>query len=66
LLVNGVAYLAISATGLLLPQHLVLVSTITTPARFGAVALMLWLLIVGVRETSPPRAPAATREAVRP
>jgi len=49
LFVNGLAYLAISATGLLLPQYLKLVSTIATPVLFGEVALMLWLLIVGAR-----------------
>jgi hypothetical protein len=49
LFVNGLAYLAISATGLLLPQYSKLVSTIATPALFGEVALMLWLLIFGAR-----------------
>ena len=49
LLLNGLAYLAISSTGLLLPQHLARVSTIATPVLFGEVALMLWLLIMGVR-----------------
>ena len=49
LLVNGVAYLAISTTGLLVPQSLKAVTMIATPALFGEVALMLWLLIVGAR-----------------
>lgn len=49
LFINGLAYLAISATGLLLPQHHKMVFMIATPALFGEMALMLWLLIAGVR-----------------
>jgi hypothetical protein len=49
LFINGVAYIMISSTGLLVPQHHKLVSTIATPVLFGEVALMLWLLIVGAR-----------------
>jgi hypothetical protein len=49
LFVNGLAYMAISCTGLLLPEHLKLVSTIATPILFGEVAFTFWLLIVGVR-----------------
>ena len=54
LFINGLAYLAQSATGLLLPQYLKLVSTIASPVLFGEVALMLWLLIVGARGQSSP------------
>ena len=56
LFINGLAYVAMSATGLLLPQHLKMVSTVATPVLFGEMALMLWLLIVGARDqpsTSP-------------
>lgn len=49
LFINGLAYLIMSATGLLLPQHYKLVYAIATPVLFGEVALMLWLLIVGAR-----------------
>jgi len=49
LIVNGFAYLANSFTGLLLPQHLGVVSTITFPILLGEVAFMLWLLIVGAK-----------------
>jgi hypothetical protein len=49
LFVNGLAYVTISSTGLLLPQHLKAVTTIATPVLFGEVVLMLWLLIVGAR-----------------
>ena len=57
LFINGLAYVAISSTGLMLPQHLKTVSTLATPVLFGEVALMLWLLIVGARV--PPAAVAA-------
>lgn len=49
LFINGLAYLTISATGLLVPQHQKMVSTIATPVLFGEMALMLWLVIVGAR-----------------
>jgi len=52
LFINGLAYLVISSTGLLLPQHHKIVFTIATPALFGEMALMLWLLIVGARAQS--------------
>lgn len=49
LFINGLAYLALSATGLFSPEDTKMVRTITTPALFGEVALMLWLLIMGAR-----------------
>lgn len=49
LFLNGLAYLAISSTRLVLPQQVKLISSLATPVLFGEVALMLWLLIVGVR-----------------
>ena len=49
LVINGLAYLTISTTGLLWPEHLKVVSNFSTPFLFGEVALMLWLLIVGAR-----------------
>ena len=49
LFLNGLAYLALSATGMLLPEHVKIVRTIITPILFGEMALMLWLLIMGVR-----------------
>jgi hypothetical protein len=58
LFINGLAYIAISATGLVFPQHLKMVSLITTPILFGEVALMLWLLVVGIRV--PPLSRAST------
>ena len=50
LFINGLAYMVISSTGILLPQHLTLVSEIALPVLFGEVAFTLWLLIVGARE----------------
>lgn len=50
LILNGFAYLAMSFTGLLLPQYEDMVSKIAFPALFGELALMLWLAIRGVKE----------------
>ncbi len=60
LIANGFAYLATSFTGLLLPQHLDLVSKITLPILLGEVAFTLWLLIVGVRFRTTAGSSAAT------
>ena len=49
LIINGVAYVAMSLTGLLLPQYSRAVFTVATPVLFGEAAFMLWLLIVGAR-----------------
>lgn len=50
LLLNGLAYLALSATGLLLPRYEDTVSTIAAPVQLGEVAFMLWLLVMGAKE----------------
>ena len=49
LYVNGLAYVVLSLTGLLLPDYYRPALTIATPLLFGEVALMLWLLIKGAR-----------------
>jgi hypothetical protein len=49
LIVNGSAYVALSLCALLLPQYAGMVSRYTFPFLFGELAMMLWLLIVGVR-----------------
>jgi hypothetical protein len=49
LFINGLAYVALSAIGLAAPDHYNLPFKLATPILFGEVALMLWLLIVGVR-----------------
>lgn len=57
LIVNGFAYVAISFTGLLLPQYGNLVFRVSMPILFGELAIMFWLLIKGVKVR-----PAATLE----
>lgn len=49
LIVNCFAYLAMSFTGLLLPQHYDMVFRIATPFLLGEAAIMLWLLIMGAK-----------------
>jgi hypothetical protein len=49
LFVGGVCYLALSITGLLLPQYEDLVFRIGSPARLGEIVFMLWLLIMGAK-----------------
>ncbi len=49
LIINGFAYLAISFTGLLLPQYEDMVSNYAFPALFGEMAIMLWLVIKGAK-----------------
>jgi hypothetical protein len=58
LIINGFAYLAMSFTGLLLPQYEDTVSNIAFPAQLGEVAFMLWLLVMGAK-TQPSAAPAS-------
>ena len=48
LIVNGSAYVVLSLCALLLPQYAGMVSRYTFPLLFGELAMMLWLLIVGV------------------
>jgi hypothetical protein len=50
LIINGFAYLAMSLTGLLLPDYSGVVNGITFPALTGEVAFLLWLLIMGAKE----------------
>ena len=49
IILNGIAYVIMSFTGIMLPQYQGIVKTVMYPAIFGEVALMLWLLIVGVK-----------------
>jgi uncharacterized protein DUF4386 len=49
LAINGFAYVVISLTGELLPQYQDKVFTISMPALFGELAIMLWLVIRGAR-----------------
>jgi hypothetical protein len=49
LIINGFAYLIISFTGLLLPQHEQMAFNIAFPALLGEMAFMLWLVIKGAK-----------------
>jgi hypothetical protein len=49
LIINGVAYVAMSFTGLLLPEYSLLAYKISLPALLGELALTVWLLIAGAR-----------------
>lgn len=58
LFINGLAYMAMSLTGLLSSQRVDAVSPVILPVLLGEVAFMLWLLIVGPRV--PPSAVQAS------
>jgi hypothetical protein len=58
LIINGFAYLALSFSGIFLPQYEHMLSNITFPAILGEMAFMLWLLIKGAKP-QPLAAPAA-------
>src|SRR5712692_9401770 len=47
LIINGVAYLVLSFTGLFLPDYQDKVFTLSQPALFGELAIMLWLVFKG-------------------
>src|SRR5690349_339855 len=47
LIINGVAYVVLSLTGLLFPDYQDKVFMYSQPALFGELAIMLWLLIKG-------------------
>jgi Domain of unknown function (DUF4386) len=49
LAIGGVAYVALSLTGELLPQYQDKVFTYAQPAFFGELAIMLWLVIKGAK-----------------
>src|SRR6266852_4576066 len=49
LIVNCFAYVALSFTGLLLPQYYDMAFRIAFPALFGEMAIVLWLLIKGAK-----------------
>lgn len=52
LIINGFAYLIMSFTGLLLPQHYNRVSNYAFPAMLGELAFMLWLVIMGAKSSA--------------
>src|SRR6058998_364405 len=54
LIINGVAYVVLSLTGLFLPDYQNKVFAYSQPALFGELAIMLWLLIKGAHSPTPP------------
>jgi hypothetical protein len=49
LLLNGLAYIAQSFVGLVLPQYSDSLETVCFPLQMGEIAFMLWLLLFGAR-----------------
>lgn len=49
LVINGIAYVILSLTGVLLPQYYADVFNYGQPAFLGEIAIMLWLVIKGAR-----------------
>ncbi|MEW6364921.1 MAG: DUF4386 domain-containing protein [Acidobacteriota bacterium] len=58
LIINGFAYLMMSATSLFFPQFKDVVFKIAFPALFGEMAMMLWLLVMGAKP-QPQHVPAS-------
>lgn len=58
LIINGLAYVMLSAIGLLWPDYPKMILTIAMPVLLGEVAFTLWLLVVGVRVPPAPVAEA--------
>jgi hypothetical protein len=50
LIVNGLAYVVMGLTGLLLPRYHGRLFNLSFPALLGELAFMLWLLIMGAKE----------------
>jgi len=60
LAVNGIAYVALSAIGMVLPEYAERAWNLAFPALFGEMALMLWLVVRGVPQPAlDPDAPRA-------
>ncbi len=60
LVLNGLAYVAMSLTGLLFPQYERVVARVASPALLGEIAIVLWLLFKGINPHPPPAAIAST------
>lgn len=58
LIINGLAYVILSAIGLLWPDYPNMILTIAMPILLGEVAFTLWLLVAGVRAPPTPVAEA--------
>jgi hypothetical protein len=53
LVLNGLAYVALSAIGLVMPEYRASAFNIAMPLMFGELALAMWLSIVGIRLKAP-------------
>lgn len=58
LIINGLAYLAMSLTGFLLPRFVKMAGNVAFPALLGEAVFVLWLLIKGAKEQTA-NAPAS-------
>jgi hypothetical protein len=59
LVLNCLAYVAQSVTGILWPQYLDTVANYAFPVMFGELATMLWLVIMGAKQRQPLTSAAA-------
>jgi len=57
LVINAFAYLAMSFTGVMLPQYEDTVGNVVLPAQLGELAMMLWLVIRGAKAEALTPAP---------
>src|SRR3989442_878997 len=53
LIINGVAYVVLSLTGLFFPDYQDKVFAFSQPALFGELAIMLWLVFKGANPPQP-------------
>src|SRR5437588_6082277 len=60
LIINGVAYVVLSFTGLFFPDYQNTVFILSQPALFGELAIMLWLVIKGANPPVVEQSPAST------
>jgi hypothetical protein len=61
LIINGVAYIVLSLTGLFYPDYQNKVFAYSQPALFGELAIMLWLVFKGAGAHSPDHNPSRIR-----
>ena len=61
LIVNAFAYPALTFTALLAPDYSSVVSRFATPAMFGEMVIMLWLLIMGIKVPPAVTTPATAQ-----
>jgi hypothetical protein len=60
LMLNCVAYVAVSVTGIMWPHYENTVANWVFPVMFGELAIMLWLIIMGAKERQPALAAATS------